>query len=423
MHRYSALIVAATLALAAPAHAAGTARIVGGTPAAESAWPSSAFVEAATDLNHDGVFDEVSLCTGSVIAPSWVVTAGHCTFSIGDPTRRVSAMSVVLGVADVTDQAKQLIGVDEIDVNPSFSDTVVPHDDIALLHLTRPTSQPPIALPVPGEQVTMPSGVPNSAGWGTTNEASTLTTTLLQQAWLPIQDQTSVCAPIVDAALPGSYDPATMLCAGNPSTSTACHGDSGGPLVAFDQVTGAPVLEGLTSFGVSASPPCSLNKPVVYTAVSAFLGFIHQHIDPAAPPPSPTPTPTPTPTTPAATPAPTTSSVTPPPPDRTAPSLQALALSHTRLRTGATLSFRLSEAAIVTVTVQRAKTVRHHATWTSLRPASLAKGKIGLNHVAFAARINGRALAAGSYRLALQAADVAGNRSSTHTIAFRVVAH
>jgi secreted trypsin-like serine protease len=419
MHRYPALILVVLLALSGVAQARGTARIVGGTAAPQGAWPSTVFLEAATDLNGDGTFDEASLCTGSLIAPSWVVTAGHCAFSIAQPTRRVTAMSAVLGVSDLTDPAGQLIGVDHIVVNPGFSDAVSPRDDIALAHLAVPASQPPIALPVAGGQYAMPANVANAAGWGTTDVNSTVTTSVLQQAWLPIQDQNAVCSPIVNGALAGSYDPATMLCAGNPHTSGACHGDSGGPLVVFDQSTGAPVLWGLTSFGISASPPCSLSVPVVFTSVSAFLTFIHATINP--PPPAAPTTTTPTTTT---TPAPPTQPTTPmvvPSPDRTPPQLASLALSRTRVRTSATLSFRLSEAAVVTITVQRGHTVRRHTTWTSLRPSLIAKGKVGANRVTFKPRVAGRVLAAGAYRVSVQAADVAGNRSAAKTVAFTVV--
>ena len=126
--------------------------------------------------------------------------------------------------------------------------------------------------------------------------------------------------------------------------------------------------------------------------------------------------------------------------DRLAPRfvrLPALTPSRFRVPGGSRLSFELSEAATVTLTIARRKTGRRvggrcraqtranrsrprctrYVTVGSLRRNGLA----GPNSLTFSGRVNGRALRSGSYRLTLRARDAAGNRSAPRTVAFTVV--
>jgi hypothetical protein len=100
-------------------------------------------------------------------------------------------------------------------------------------------------------------------------------------------------------------------------------------------------------------------------------------------------------------------------PDTIAPSLRAAARDGTP-RTGVRLPIRLSEAAHVTVTLQRRSAHR----WKSVRRATF-RAPEGATTLRIR-RAHGRALPRGRYRARLQATDRAGLTSAARTVALRL---
>ena len=421
----TAAIVVVALAFSGSAGAAEikprpAPRIVGGQPAQSGAWPSAAFLLGLDDVDGDGQLDPAFGCTGSVVAPTWIVTAAHCLLDSNgvDP---VPGMVAVLGVSDLGDPSAEVIAASTVIAHPSYN--VQPfRNDIGLVALSLPTRSPAIRLAssselAAGRYVTA-ANVVNAAGWGNTDEQATQSTSVLQEAYLAIQSDDD-CVQLVPF-----YDPATMTCAGTPMTSGACRGDSGGPLVVFDAQTGERVLWGATSYGPQALfglPPCSLQLPAAFTWIPVFRDFIDSHINPP-PPATSVPVPAPVPQ-----PAPRTALSV----DRIRPTIRALRLSRTAFASarsgsmfaaaiGTVLTYRLSEHATVTVTVQRRAWLSGRVRWTSLRPSGKLRASAGLNAVTFRGRLPGRRLRRGAYRLRLTAVDPAGNRSLPQTIAFRI---
>ncbi len=129
--------------------------------------------------------------------------------------------------------------------------------------------------------------------------------------------------------------------------------------------------------------------------------------------------------------------------DAVAPTLSALSLSRTAFvaanfgpsavaaaKVGTVVSYRLSEAARVTFTVERPKpgirrggrcvkrtrkapaNAKPCTRWVKVKGSFADDGAAGANSIRFMGRLRGRALRRGSYRLVLTARDAAGNKTA-----------
>jgi hypothetical protein len=226
-------------------------------------------------------------CTGTVVAPNVVLTAGHC--GVDDTTGAPldpAGFAVVTGSVDWTDTAqRQVSPVSQVIVNPSW-DPVTDTFDAALLVLTRPTTAPAIPLATNAGAYLDQAGTPAYiAGWGDTN--STPLPALLQWAPTVVQD------PAYCSQFDPYFDPSSELCAVNPPDflTGTCNGDSGGPLAAFD------AANQLVEIGITTHGPADCNT---YTADdfasvipldSWVAGWIQAVASPPPPPAPPAPPP------------------------------------------------------------------------------------------------------------------------------------
>ncbi len=179
-------------------------------------------------------------CSGTLIAPSVVLTAAHCIYE-----QTPGSLSVVFGPSM---ESAPPVAVDGLRVHPAY-DPATKADDLGLVHLASPAPVPPIAV---SSQSFDPSFVGQAlrlVGFGRTSadDAAPLekhqgTTTL------------------------GAYDAQTFTFAASPSMT--CFGDSGGP--AFLSLGGNEYLAGVTSQG---DPGCdqSARDTRVDPVVTSFL--------------------------------------------------------------------------------------------------------------------------------------------------------
>src|SRR5688572_24189018 len=131
--------------------------VVGGEPV-----PNGAHKFMASIQESDGF----AYCGGSVIASTWVLTAGHCAEG-----KRSWDLSVVTGRRNLDDEhVGQRLAVAEILVHPGFSLTPGPTNlryDVALLRLAEPTASPAIVLATKADDGFEAAGMPvKVAGWG-----------------------------------------------------------------------------------------------------------------------------------------------------------------------------------------------------------------------------------------------------------------
>ena len=237
----SALAVASLAATAAPSMA-----IVGGHATTNGAYPSVAEI----------TFGNAFLCTGTLIAPNYVLTAGHCGSvtgaAVASPAAWPAAAITVRIGNDVADTGGEVVPVQQAIVEPNY--LVNSGYDITLLKLSRNSTKTPTKVSGATETGLWSAGTTEKiVGWGTTSEGGN-TPSHLQEAQVPIT---------TDAYCSGAYsdfDAKTMICAGFPQGGVdTCQGDSGGPMFgAGDKVVGA------TSFGEGCA---RAGKPGVYARV------------------------------------------------------------------------------------------------------------------------------------------------------------
>jgi secreted trypsin-like serine protease len=260
MHRpYARLVVAASLVFVAactqPSEEetvdTSASSIVGGVETQADVWRGTVAL----------YMGNMPICGGSLVADSWVLTAGHCVMP-SSPTGGIS--QVVIGRHRLSSTDGETRTVDLAIRHPGFNRGTM-DNDLALLHLSAPSTglktklvaSTQASAVAADEEVTV-------VGWGRTDQSGPSSDVLRQVSvsiistaqcktfprYANVTDN-QICAGLVDGA------------------KDSCQGDSGGPL--FEKIGGEYVQVGLVSWGIGCARP---NAPGVYTRIGNYLGWL-----------------------------------------------------------------------------------------------------------------------------------------------------
>ncbi len=250
-HRFPAALSAALMLLAGAVGASPARAVVGGTDAAPGAYPAVAYVTLGGSFS----------CTGTLVAPDAVLTAGHCGSLTGSILATplgwpAASIGVTIG-AESPGGPGEDARVARVVIPPAYLGTT--GSDVSLLLLTAPAKATPVRIAGRGEEGLWKPGVKGTiVGYGVTSEGGD-PPKRLQQAQVPVVDD-ATCATAYS-----TFEPQTMLCAGYPEGKIdACQGDSGGPLFGA-RPDGSAVVVGSTSQGDGCARP---GKPGVYARVA-----------------------------------------------------------------------------------------------------------------------------------------------------------
>ena len=221
---FSSLLSISSLALAGPAP------VVGGAPVPPGRWPDVVAIE----LRGGG------LCTGTLVAPDVVLTAGHCID--GEPA------AVAIDTVDYAAPGGERIPVAWSRAYPDWERRY----DVGVVVLARPARQAPrLVASACTVRPRLVIGAPvDVVGFGLATPWATDANTRLRQATIPITDPTCT----YDPACEPSVAPHGEFIAGGGGLDS-CFGDSGGPV--YLETPEGPALAGIVSRGLALSvAPC-----------------------------------------------------------------------------------------------------------------------------------------------------------------------
>jgi secreted trypsin-like serine protease len=226
--------------------------IIAGEPASEAQLFGTVALSSVTTLE--------PFCTGTLIAPTVVVSAAHCLFDDQGPVP-ISDIEVLAGALDALNATEDHVySVATAVAHEGYDNAANPgdlgqDDDIAVLTLTEPVvGQSPIPVLANGDtDVHLQAGTPLIiTGYGQRDEAASDPNLfgVLYIAQTPYQQRTDF-----------------EYLAGGQGSPDTCTGDSGGP--SYVDIGGALFLVGATSrSAVPGNPPCGAGG--IYTLVSGY---------------------------------------------------------------------------------------------------------------------------------------------------------
>jgi secreted trypsin-like serine protease len=244
--------VVAAVTSAAIMGSTGTANaIANGTPVPDGQYSFSTKLTMTGIPNPDGTTRD-SACSGALIAPQWIETAGHCFHDVNG--NRVSGptpynTTATVGRTDLSSASGHVVGVIQV--------RQAPVGDVALGRLASPVTD---ITPLPLAAAAPKAGaILRLTGWGATSSVNPVPVTHLMTGQVKVKRVNGMSVLVV------GYAPA-------PNTS-ACLWDSGAPY--FSESSGGTVaLVSVESDG----PACPHSQEETTTRIDRNADWIRQTI-------------------------------------------------------------------------------------------------------------------------------------------------
>jgi secreted trypsin-like serine protease len=234
----------------------GTANaIANGTPVPDGQYSFSTKLTLTGIPNPDGTTRD-SACSGALIAPQWIVTAGHCFHDVNG--NRVSSpptpmpyatTTATVGRTDLSSASGHMVDVVEV--------RQAPRADVALARLASPVTD---ITPLPLAAASPKAGaILRMTGWGATSSVNPIPVTHLMTGQVKVKRVNGMSLLVV------GYAPA-------PDTS-ACLWDSGAPYFS-ESSSGTAALVSVESDG----PACPHSQEETTTQIDRNADWIRKTI-------------------------------------------------------------------------------------------------------------------------------------------------
>ncbi len=229
-----------------------------------------------------------TFCTGTLISPNYVLTAGHCIADCeGEESNIEKRPYMYVGIGYDERALDEVFPIEEFYVHPQFECSPSLKNDIGLVKLKKPvplstvtpTPALPVELAITAGEVDSSGGVQvTSVGFGKTvalkdeSKGKKNETTRSVYAVCPLSGTGSKYCTQASANIDKTYTAKKGILYLDASDSATCTGDSGGPT--FITRNGREFVAGVTSYGYTN---CTIVNGM--TLVTDYYDFIQDTVD------------------------------------------------------------------------------------------------------------------------------------------------